>query len=228
MVPDSKKPEKSKTDKDSKASKPKPVPAKKPTSKSQTTSKKTVKKPKPEATKKPVKKKDKVATKAKKEKKGKDDKKVEIVDEEMDEEEEEEVEAEIHLAKLKPKLDKGVKAKLRQKHRRKKPKFRRQEWFRYKRLGKSWRRPKGLHSKMRTNKKYRPNVVRIGYGSPKLVRGLHPSGFKEVMVYNVNDLEGVDPKTEAVRIGHSVGTKKRIELEKKADKLGIRVLNRGA
>ena len=157
-----------------------------------------------------------MATKAKKEKKGKDDKKVEIVDEEMDEEEEEEVEAEIHLAKLKPKLDKDVKAKLRMKHLRKKrqPKFRRQEWFRYKRLGK--------------NKGYRPNVVRIGYGSPKLVRGLHPSGFKEVMVHNANDLEGVDPKTEAVRIGHSVGTKKRIELEKKADKLGIRVLNKGA
>jgi large subunit ribosomal protein L32e len=153
---------------------------------------------------------------------------VEIVDDEM--EEEEEIEEEVHLAKIKPKLDKQVKDKLRLKHRRKKkqPKFKRQEWFRYKRLGQSWRRPKGLHSKMRKHKGYRPNVVRIGYGSPKLARYLHPSGFKEIMVYNVNDLDGVDPKTEAVRIGHGVGTKKRIELEKKAEELGIRVLNKGA
>ncbi|MEM0150582.1 MAG: eL32 family ribosomal protein, partial [Thermoplasmata archaeon] len=31
---------------------------------------------------------------------------------------------------------------------RKRPLFRRQEWFRYKKLGEAWRRPKGKHSKM--------------------------------------------------------------------------------
>jgi large subunit ribosomal protein L32e len=195
---------------------------------------KTKKVPKKAAVKKSKKSSKKQAKAVKKDKKAAKDAKdteeeeVEIVDEEM--EEEEEVVAEPHLAKLKPKLGKEVKNKLRLKHRRKKqqPKFKRQEWFRYKRLGESWRKPKGLHSKMRKHKGYRPNVVRVGYGSPKLVRGLHPSGFREVMVYNVNDLEGIDPNTEAVRIGHSVGTKKRIELEKKAEELGIRVLNKGA
>ena len=54
----------------------------------------------------------------------------------------------------------------------------------------------------------------------------HPSGFEEVIIYNVDGLEGIDPKKQAVRIGGTVGTKKRIAIEDRADELGIRVLNR--
>ncbi|MCK4444288.1 MAG: 50S ribosomal protein L32e, partial [Thermoplasmata archaeon] len=61
---------------------------------------------------------------------------------------------------------------------------------------------------------------------PKAVRGLHPSGFQEVMVHRMEDLEGMDPKKEAARIGHSVGSRKREQIEKTADEKGIRVLNR--
>ncbi|MEL9915033.1 MAG: eL32 family ribosomal protein, partial [Thermoplasmatales archaeon] len=32
---------------------------------------------------------------------------------------------------------------------RKRPEFHRQEWFRYKKLGDSWRKPRGKHSKLR-------------------------------------------------------------------------------
>ena len=106
------------------------------------------------------------------------------------------------------------------------PAFKRQEWFRYQKLGEAWRRPKGIHSKMRRGMKRRPPMVEIGYGGPALVRGLHPSGFEEVMVYNVDGLEGIDPKSQAVRIGGTVGTKKRIVIQERADELGIRVLNR--
>lgn len=106
------------------------------------------------------------------------------------------------------------------------PAFKRQEWFRYSKLGESWRRPKGIHSKMKRNLKRRPPVVDIGFRGPVEVRGLHPSGFEEVMVYNVEGLEGIDPKAQAVRIGGTVGTKKRIVIQERADELGIRVLNR--
>ena len=106
------------------------------------------------------------------------------------------------------------------------PAFKRQEWFRYSKLGESWRRPKGIHSKMKRNLKRRPPVVDIGFRGPAEVRGLHPSGFEEVMVYNVEGLEGIDPKAQAVRIGGTVGTKKRIDIQERADELGIRVLNR--
>ena len=106
------------------------------------------------------------------------------------------------------------------------PAFKRQEWFRYQKLGESWRRPKGIHSKMRRGMKRRPPMVEIGYGGPALVRGLHPSGFEEVMVYNVDGLEDIDPKTQAARIGGTVGVKKRIAIENRAKELGIRVLNK--
>ncbi len=78
---------------------------------------------------------------------------------------------------------------------------------------------------MRKHKRYRINVVSIGYGAPTETRNLHPSGFKEIMVYNVGDLDKIDPKSQAARVGHSVGTRKRVEIEKKAEEEGIRVLN---
>ena len=106
------------------------------------------------------------------------------------------------------------------------PAFKRQEWFRYSKLGEKWRKPKGIHSKMKRCLKRRPPMVDIGYRGPKAVRNLHPSGFEEVLVYNVDGLEGIDPKKQAVRIGGTVGTKKRIAIEDRADELGIRVLNR--
>ena len=108
---------------------------------------------------------------------------------------------------------------------RKRVKFRRQEWFRYKRLGESWRRPKGKHSKMRERKKYRIPVVDSGYRTPKIVRGLHPSGFREVLIHNVKELERIDPRKEAARISARVGVKKRTEIEKRAEELKIRILN---
>ena len=131
------------------------------------------------------------------------------------------------MAKIKPKLSDEEKRllRLRNEMNRKRPWFRRQEWFRYKRLGDSWRRPKGKHSKMREHKGYRPPVVDSGYRGPKKVRGLHPSGFKEVLVHNAKELEGIDPEREAIRIASRVGVKKRTEIEKKAEELGIRVLN---
>lgn len=106
------------------------------------------------------------------------------------------------------------------------PAFRRQEWFRYSKLGEKWRRPKGIHSKMKRNLKRRPPVVDIGFRGPKAARGLHPSGFEEVLVHNVDGLENIDPKVQAVRIGGTVGTRKRIQIEDRAEELGIRVLNR--
>lgn len=106
------------------------------------------------------------------------------------------------------------------------PAFKRQEWFRYAKLGDSWRKPKGRHSKMREGFKRRPPLADPGYRGPVAVRGFHPSGFEEVLVHNIDGLEGIDPKVQAVRIGGTVGTKKRIAIEDRAEELGIRVLNR--
>lgn len=145
-------------------------------------------------------------------------------------EKEEEEEDGVYKAKLKPKLSDDEKDALskRSAKNKQRPKFKRQEWYRYKKLGEKWRKPRGLHSKYRMHWKYRPALVSIGYRGPQAVRGRHPSGFEEVLVYNVKDLDGMEPARQAARIGHAVGTRKRVEIQKKADELGIRVLNRGA
>jgi large subunit ribosomal protein L32e len=107
------------------------------------------------------------------------------------------------------------------------PKFVRQESWRYIRLAENWRKPKGIDNKMRKQMSGVPPLVKVGYRGPKRARGLHPSGYKDKLVHNIRDLEKLDPKTDAARIGHSVGRRKRIDLVNKADALGIKVLNRG-
>lgn len=140
----------------------------------------------------------------------------------------EEEEEEAYRTKAKPKLDPTLRKllRLRREIAKRRPAFRRQEWFRYKRLGTAWRKPKGRHSKMRRHLAYRPNVPSIGYRGPKAVRGLHSSGFREVLVHNVRELEPIDPDVEAARIAATVGTRKRFEIQAVADEKGIRILNR--
>ena len=159
---------------------------------------------------------------------------VEIEEDEDDEDEDEEEDVEIeeeegYKIKLKPELSKEVLAALKERGNiaSNRPTFLRQEYHRRKRLQTTgWRRPRGLHSKMRRHMTRRTNVVSIGYGSPTAAKHLHPSGFREVMVHNVKDLEGIDPKTQAARVAHTVGMRKRAEIEEKADELKIRILNR--
>ena len=107
----------------------------------------------------------------------------------------------------------------------KKPNFKRQESWRYKRLKESWRRPRGIDSKMRKKVKGWPPSPRAGYRSPKKTRGLHPSGYEEVLVHTLDDVEKIDPETQAMRIAHAVGARKRIEISAKARELGIHILN---
>lgn len=129
--------------------------------------------------------------------------------------------------KIKPQLNEKEKEQLviRRQIKKRTPHFLRDEGFRYKRIPKNWRRPTGYTSKLRINLKYRPSKVRVGFSAPKIVRGLHASGFEEVMIHTVKELETIDPKKQAVRIGGTVGTKKRLEIAKRAGELDIRVLN---
>jgi large subunit ribosomal protein L32e len=107
------------------------------------------------------------------------------------------------------------------------PKFVRQESWRYIRLAENWRKPKGMDNKMRKQVSGVPPLVKVGYRGPKKARGLHPSGYMDRLIHNIRDLEKLDPKIDAARIGHSVGRRKRIDIVNKANALGIKVLNKG-
>jgi len=103
--------------------------------------------------------------------------------------------------------------------------FKRDGYGKKKQLSDSWRKPKGQHNKQREQKKAKGALPKPGFGSPIAVRGMHPSGFFEVLISSVKELEGIDPKTHAIRIGATVGERTRVGLQEKAIAEGFKVLN---
>jgi large subunit ribosomal protein L32e len=115
--------------------------------------------------------------------------------------------------------------KLRERVKKGKPKFARPESWRYVRLKENWRNPRGLDNKVRMYIKGWPPPVSSGYGGPRVSRGLHPSGYEEILVYNVEQVSKVTPNTQALRIAHTVGKRKRTKILAEARKKKIVVLN---
>jgi len=105
----------------------------------------------------------------------------------------------------------------------KKPEFNFHDSHKKKRLGTSWRKPRGLHNKLRQQVAAKGKLVRPGFGSPAAVRGFHPSGVPEMLVNNVVELTLAQGC--AVRIAGAVGMKKRLEIQAKAAEMGLKVLN---
>jgi large subunit ribosomal protein L32e len=115
--------------------------------------------------------------------------------------------------------------KLRARARNKKPKFVRAESWKYDRFSLSWRKPRGLDNKIRRKIKGWPPGPSTGYKGPLSARFLHPSGYREVMVFNVADLSTIDLNTQAARIAHTVGKRKRALIIAEAKNLNIKLLN---
>jgi len=105
------------------------------------------------------------------------------------------------------------------------PYFRRFESWRYVRIDYPWRKPKGVDNHQRLSVKGWPHLVKVGYRVPKEVRYLHPSGYRDILIHNIKELEALSPDTDAARLAAGVGKRKRIELATRAKELGIRVLN---
>ena len=85
-----------------------------------------------------------------------------------------------------------------------------------------WRKPRGIDLDKGLQHGFRP---KIGYRNQKEIRGLHPSGYFEILVCNENDLEKINPKINAARLSSRLGKRKRNEIIKKANEKGIWVLN---
>lgn len=105
----------------------------------------------------------------------------------------------------------------------KKPEFNYHDSHKKKRLGTSWRKPQGLHNKLRQQVAAKGSLVKPGFGSPKAVRGFHPCGYPEMLVNNVAEL--MKAQGFVVRIASGVGMKKRLDIQAKASEMGLRILN---
>ena len=124
-------------------------------------------------------------------------------------------------------MEKNRLLELRKIMKRKNPKFRRVESWRYKRVKDSWRKARGIDSQTRKKTKSGVKSPSVGYRGPKKVRGLHPSGYEEVRVTSIDDLRGLSNKRHAIKISGKLGTRKRIPLVEYAQNRGFRILNMG-
>lgn len=91
-----------------------------------------------------------------------------------------------------------------------------------KKLKKSWRRPKGLHNKLRLKLRGYGKLPSIGYGTDKRLREEF-KGFSPTIIRTLDDLKEL--KKKEVIISASLGLKKKISILNKIKELKIKVLN---
>ena len=106
-----------------------------------------------------------------------------------------------------------------------KPDFIRQDNPKRMKVNDKWRKPKGIHSKIRHKFKGRRKMPSPGYKSPREVKGLHFSGLKIVNILSINDIIKIRKESEGAVIAKSVGMKKKLEILKKARELNVNILN---
>ncbi len=88
-----------------------------------------------------------------------------------------------------------------------------------------WRKPPGIDIIRKNEDGALPDT---GYIQDRRIRFRHPSGYLTARVNNVKEIEKLSGKKDtAAIIAGGVGTRKRKEIVKKANELGIVVLNRG-
>ena len=104
------------------------------------------------------------------------------------------------------------------------PPFERYLSYKQSKLDPAWRRPRGHHNKVRQQRIGKPPLVKAGYGRPDALRDTHPSGYREVRVERPEQIDAV-ARDQAVRVGRTVGVKKRLAIEERAAERGLVVLN---
>ncbi len=86
-----------------------------------------------------------------------------------------------------------------------------------------WRVPRGIDIKLNQEDGAYPKT---GYRTRKDIRDLHPSGYPEALVNSLSDIGNLNGQSIAVRIGSTVGRRKKLLIVDAAEKKGLKIINR--
>lgn len=108
--------------------------------------------------------------------------------------------------------------------------FKRHHQDKYVKLGKKWRKPHGIDNRVRRQDGGAIKKPGKRYMTDARIKHLNPTGFREVLVENVKDLEPLKMNNQhyAAVIRHAVGAKKRAMIVQAAEEFDIVVLNGSA
>ena len=104
-----------------------------------------------------------------------------------------------------------------------KPHFKRHGAGKRKRLSMAWRAKKTRQNKI--GRIGHQKKVKIGWSSPRLIRGTTSQGLFPVMVSTIKDLTKINVKTDGAVIAAAVGAKKKAEIIKAAIEKKIQLVN---
>ena len=91
-------------------------------------------------------------------------------------------------------------------------------------FGKSWRKPRGPHNKMRLGIRGKSRSPSPGYGTNKLIKGLTREGLNPLVVNNIDDVNKAD-KSTGIIIGSKVGERKKLIILNKIKEKNLIILN---
>jgi len=114
--------------------------------------------------------------------------------------------------------------KVRKEQKRRQPAFKRLDSNKRNRLAIAWRRMRGLHSKVRHMRRGALKRPEPGFGAPRLVRGLSPTGLEIVRVTNPEVVSQLDPKTQGALLS-GMGLRKKVAAVMAALERKVTILN---
>mmetsp|Transcript_36210 Transcript_36210/g.35149 ORF Transcript_36210/g.35149 Transcript_36210/m.35149 type:complete len:134 (-) Transcript_36210:117-518(-) len=108
--------------------------------------------------------------------------------------------------------------------------FKRHQADRYDCVDDSWRRPKGIDSRVRRRFRSLNLLPSIGYGTNKKTRHMGPDGFLKFLVRSPQDLEILlmHNRKYSAEIAHNLSVQKRKVILARAEQLNIKVTNPNA
>merc|ERR1711916_334345 len=109
-------------------------------------------------------------------------------------------------------------------------KFKRHQSDRFMRVSESWRKPKGIDSRVRRRFHGTIRMPKIGYGTDKKVRHLRPDGFLTLKIRNAAEIELLlmHNRKYAAEIAHNVSVRQRKAILQRAAQLNVKVTNANA